>query len=796
MNDTSQGSHRVNNGRVPMRIATRSALGGVLVVLLALSPLSTPAATSAGEPFSLPGSDWTIPAPKQASGLAITTGGEAVVGRCWDGPDPASKALSYVTASGASLWQIDAEYACPVAVDAAGNTYVSVLDASGHHIEARDPAGMLRWTSTRPEHSVRAATVAPNGVLYVQQYTGRTAEPVLGFDTGTGELVFNHTFDDAYALYSYDDGLILQSDHDVKYIGYDGSLRHEYGLSEFGLFESDQGMNGDIYIAAMRWADETVQGARNVAIKVTPTGIDWIWQEAELHGRPVIAATPDGGAVLFDAASAGGANAFGLTGDGVLEWTRHIPDSPDHGTRVIGASSDTNGVVALTYTVDTPCEYDSAQTCSGLRTQFLSQNGAGPGIESINTASPTGIALGVNPAPRFAPGHVYMLVDNGSNDFSVSLASFPAPGLAMDYQLALATGSGSTPPPPNEPPCGDAAIIGVRGSGDNNNGRDYPGRHALAIAKLLRDRASLDLYDRGDSTPRNHVIGLRYPAVSVTNSEVRHYRGSVRTGVRRLHETIESIRSECGNALPILLVGYSQGADVVQSTLEELAEAASGGDRNWTSIRGVVLLASPRFKPNDRVARGTYPASYPLSGIRPGAAAVVPYRFQSTTRSYCLRNDPVCQFSPSNLANHTSTHTHSYDIRTATGAAIASDAVGLLRWGIRTSEVPGPSAAPFGGLKVTGSKVDGNRAIVSAAAVYSKGAPSVRFDWDFNNDGEVDQRTRKPWVSHKYGFRLDSPLPGAGPKRVRAAVRIAFSDQSTKRLTICIRFGKTGPTAC
>jgi Tol biopolymer transport system component len=363
----------------------------------------------------------------------------------------------------------------------------------------------------------------------------------------------------------------------------------------------------------------------------------------------------------------------------------------------------------------------------------------------------------------------------------------------------------------------DAVVLGVRGSGDNNHqgyNNDFPGRHTIAIASLLRTKYHLRLYDDdlpgSDRAPHNAdgVIGIRYQAVDVLSLNLLAYNTSVNSGVAELLSQIDRIRqgSLCGAGLPILLVGHSQGAQIIQSALEKLDDAAATGDTTWTSIGGAALLASPRFDNGDPAGRGTYVADHPSQGI--AGHALVRARFSSATRpltrSYCLDNDPVCVFTKVNLALETVLHTHTNgyndcnivpnpcqggQITTPSGVAIANDVAGLLAWDVAHRSGADVPPVPGGALMAyRQSLVDSVR--VSAAAVYANGAPTTKFRWDFNGDGVVDLTSNLPYTTHTYGVAI------RGTKQVQTRVMIDHADGAATTATICIRRVSVGGVTC
>ena len=341
--------------------------------------------------------------------------------------------------------------------------------------------------------------------------------------------------------------------------------------------------------------------------------------------------------------------------------------------------------------------------------------------------------------------------------------------------------------------CGDAAIIAARGSGENDRGISYPGRRSVGIGAALKATYGLRLYDF-DTNPNDGMIGVTYPAVSVdwTKTDWLGYYASVDYGVKSLLNNVQIIRHDCGVNFPILLTGYSQGADVVQSALEQMDRDAASGGTLWKSVAGVALLAAPKFKPDDPIARGTFMANYPQSGIRPGGSAVIPGRFAASSRSYCLSGDPVCAFSVANLG--TTVHTAQYNQGSVTGDAIVAEAAGLLTWDVKHRTGLDVLPHPSGVLVAYGPDASG-AVRVSAGSIYANGSPTVTFAWDFTSRGVTDVTTSVPWASHKYGVSLPAPLPGQGPQTVTTTVRITHADGIVTTQQLCVR-RSTATTVC
>ena len=125
--------------------------------------------------------------------------------------------------------------------------------------------------------------------------------------------------------------------------------------------------------------------------------------------------------------------------------------------------------------------------------------------------------------------------------------------------------------------CTDVVIIGVRGSGQQGFGDQV---------EAVIDAASVELWGSGRSVSE---IVLEYPAVSITDSFGLalfngDYEASVNQGVAALADQLDDLRNDCPSS-PVILVGYSQGAQVIKLATIDRAPI----DR----IASVVLLADP-----------------------------------------------------------------------------------------------------------------------------------------------------------------------------------------------------------
>jgi hypothetical protein len=266
------------------------------------------------------------------------------------------------------------------------------------------------------------------------------------------------------------------------------------------------------------------------------------------------------------------------------------------------------------------------------------------------------------------------------------------------------------------------------------------------------------------------------------------YKQSVATGASNLLGQVRAIHDHCGNDFPTLAVGFSQGAHVIQSALDQttVSNTAQG------LLSGAALFASPRFSDTDPDARGTFPATAGAAGL--AGPAKIAARFSSTVRTWCVTADPVCTGQGHSYSAHTGS---SYGCDgaddpmclTKTSNPILEDAAGLLAADVlgtqRVAAVPtGEVSALY--LKSTA------RARMSAAAIYAQGAPSTSFSWDFNHDGTVDQVTTTPWTSLPISNTDALRLARGGT--IRVSTDIAFIDGSHHVYLTCIR--RSGQVPC
>jgi hypothetical protein len=145
-------------------------------------------------------------------------------------------------------------------------------------------------------------------------------------------------------------------------------------------------------------------------------------------------------------------------------------------------------------------------------------------------------------------------------------------------------------------------------------------------------------------------------------------------GVQALLRLIRQAQAGTCARRPILLSGYSQGAEVVVRTVATLSPDAR-------SSVAVALFGNPSYEPG---RRGDFPGHTDAAGIRPTfehAAFTLPADVRARTLDVCAPGDPVCGVDPTLhtllgrlgwVLNHVKIHEEAYAFGAAGYAAVAA----------------------------------------------------------------------------------------------------------------------------
>jgi hypothetical protein len=245
-------------------------------------------------------------------------------------------------------------------------------------------------------------------------------------------------------------------------------------------------------------------------------------------------------------------------------------------------------------------------------------------------------------------------------------------GFAID-NLTFDPGVAWVPPPPPPPPappappvtappapkCAAYLLIDSRGSGEANGDLSKPGKAFKAAlgqalkakhdsGKLLYNYNSYPAVSIFDKNPLHIANGI---GAYVHQASVGAYAASVRKGEEVLQPIVEGQASSPCASTQMILLGYSQGAQVTANVVQQLPGSV------LQHVAAVVLFADPLFNSDDHtVDRGQ---------ARPGLNGVLGKRdkfghIHPLVLSYCkgsLPVDPICHYSSfSDLGAHHGQH--------------------------------------------------------------------------------------------------------------------------------------------
>jgi len=190
--------------------------------------------------------------------------------------------------------------------------------------------------------------------------------------------------------------------------------------------------------------------------------------------------------------------------------------------------------------------------------------------------------------------------------------------------------------------CGDLQVVGLAGSGEltkaNTSGTDFMGQTVTDFYdKLVASYAGTRLNISEHGVP---YLDRSVPELLFTPPEGKAYTDSKNDGVTH---ALDYLNTVC-KTVPIILAGYSQGADAVMDVYAKMGAADQG------RVVAVVQFGDPRFNPNlPPMDEGTYtqrPAGHGVLNAFFGARTADAV-LQAKTRSYCLYKDMMCnsQFS-------------------------------------------------------------------------------------------------------------------------------------------------------
>jgi outer membrane protein assembly factor BamB len=354
--------------------------------------------------------------------------------------------------------------------DAAGNTYYFTADDLGAHIRSVDASGHLRWTSSTLANGIDRVnyggpTLGADGNVYFPMYNGFGNGFLVGVDESTGAVVLNQSANFPLTASAYASGVVLIGGYgSIDYLNYDGTVKATYTVPDIefdrlGLMPSISGGNGTIFLAGggVAACGSTPTGAHFSVVKITPQGKAWEWSDPTSTGCEVgsATATPNGGVVVTEwTGGAASGYVIAFDGSGNLLWRKTL--TPDAGGHLFASPlrADTNGVVAIPTLSQYTCAGDPNEQCMRLQVVFVDQNTGVSRLAALSATDEPYNDYWENPL-AIAPDRVYVSSSpypNHDPTHGDGLVALSAPGLGLDYQVALATGVGPLPPPPPKSP--------------------------------------------------------------------------------------------------------------------------------------------------------------------------------------------------------------------------------------------------------------------------------------------------------------------------------------------------------
>lgn len=210
----------------------------------------------------------------------------------------------------------------------------------------------------------------------------------------------------------------------------------------------------------------------------------------------------------------------------------------------------------------------------------------------------------------------------------------------VDVTVAAGTGGSA--------PCPTITFYGLRGSGEPAyEGEENMGSLAFDTYGQFVQRAN---YAGVKILPDGVSDYSAVPVIDLFNEDLldeavanREF-SSVKLGTASLEGKVSEAR-RADPAMCFVFVGYSQGAWVIGEYLAgRNGKELVGSGR----ISGIVLYADPLFDPAYEEAVGDdhvgIARAWKLTGV--GDSPYVPEKLDGKFRSYCLRNDIVCNYNP------------------------------------------------------------------------------------------------------------------------------------------------------
>jgi Cutinase len=219
----------------------------------------------------------------------------------------------------------------------------------------------------------------------------------------------------------------------------------------------------------------------------------------------------------------------------------------------------------------------------------------------------------------------------------------------VEYTIPTPPPAPAPPPPPPTPApvaaapsCPKYLLVDSRGSGEKKGIFSPPGEEfdvAFEGALGLYGQHAIDVEENPYSAVG--VFGWNPDEIDngieafITKGQIGVYHNSVHEGEIDLNHIVHAeVSGRCGGQTQIVLLGYSQGAEVAGDVFQGLAP------KEAKRVAAVVLFGDPLYNHRDKDADQAQRSLDGSLGTRPQFAAS-----ESTeVLSYCNEKDPICQW--------------------------------------------------------------------------------------------------------------------------------------------------------
>jgi len=221
--------------------------------------------------------------------------------------------------------------------------------------------------------------------------------------------------------------------------------------------------------------------------------------------------------------------------------------------------------------------------------------------------------------------------------------STPGNGGAAEAGVAVAS---AAPLAARQTTCYSGVYMIVARGSDEDPGEGKPGEVATAVAAQI---------------PGSGSVAVDYPASIIDPI----YPSSVSDGIKDTINKIHAYVDACGSASRIVLIGYSQGGNVVTDTLAGGVDKPAPIATSYSQyITAVTVFGDPSFTAGQSFDVGTSTNDGIFAREEGGSSLALLNTYASVIQSYCNSGDPFC-------ASGTDEDVHSAEVDDYASAAAA-----------------------------------------------------------------------------------------------------------------------------